>query len=217
MEHLGDRHSGTPAEPGGCLSPDWGWAVPRQLVRPRRNDRSLRGEDRHRIEWRPLLPSHVAAPIGWGRASQISRQEGGERPPAAARHHQGLAQHGLVHLGRELPGDDARAHRGRDQRQGGPPARPQGERHHGPADPRRHGNGVLPQDQDPRRGDRGPGRDGHAGRVRPRRSSERTATHPSVRHPRGAEADVPGVAGGEIACQVEDTLGARPCVSGGDR
>ncbi len=46
--------------------------------------------------------------------------------------------HRLVHLGRELPGDDPRADRGRDQRQGGPPARPEGERHHGPADPRRH-------------------------------------------------------------------------------
>ena len=85
------------------------------------------------------------------------RQEAGQRPPAAARHHQGVALHRLVHLGGELPGDDARAHRGRDQRQGRPPARPEGERHHGPADPRRHGHGVLPEDQDPRRGHRGPG------------------------------------------------------------
>ena len=44
-----------------------------------------------------------------------------------------------------LPGDHARAHRSRHQRQGGLPARPEGERHHGPPDPGRHRHGVLPQ------------------------------------------------------------------------
>ena len=38
-----------------------------------------------------------------------------------------------------LPGDHPRAHRGRDQRRQGPPARPQGERHHRQAHPRRDG------------------------------------------------------------------------------
>ena len=74
-----------------------------------------------------------------------------QRAPAAPRHHEGLALDRLVHLGGELPGDDPRSDRGRHQRQGGPPPRPQGERHHGPADPRRHRHGVLPPDQDPRR------------------------------------------------------------------
>ncbi len=71
--------------------------------------------------------------------------------PAAPRHHQGLALDRLVHLRGQLPGDDPGAHRSRDLRQGGLPARPQGERDHGPAHPRRHGHGVLPPHQDPRR------------------------------------------------------------------
>ena len=35
----------------------------------------------------------------------------------------------LLHLGRLLPGDDTRPHRGRRQRQGGHARRPEGERH----------------------------------------------------------------------------------------
>ena len=68
----------------------------------------------------------------------------GARPAAVARHHQGLARHRVVHLGRELPGDDARADRGLDLGQGGLPARPQGERDHGSADPGGNGPGRLP-------------------------------------------------------------------------
>ena len=45
---------------------------------------------------------------------------------------------------RQLPGDHARAHRSRHQRQGGLPARPEGERHHGPPGSGRHRHGVLP-------------------------------------------------------------------------
>ena len=93
------------------------------------------------------------------------RQEAGHRPPAAPRHHQGLALHRLVHLGRQLPGDDARPHRGRHQRQGRLPARPEGERDHGPPDPGRYRHGVLP----------------HASRS-PKRSS-------SARSPAGLEGD----------------------------
>ena len=44
----------------------------------------------------------------------------------------------LVHLGGVVPGDHARAHRGRGQRQGGHARRPQGERHRRPPDPGRH-------------------------------------------------------------------------------
>ncbi len=56
-----------------------------------------------------------------------------------------------------LPGDDPRPHRGGHQRQGRLPARPQGERHHGPPHPRRNGDGVLPPDQDPGGSHRAPG------------------------------------------------------------
>ena len=72
----------------------------------------------------------------------------------AAGHHQGLAFDRFVHLRGVLPGDHPRAHRSRHQRQGGLPARPQGERDHGPPDPRRHRHGVLPPGEDRRRGGR---------------------------------------------------------------
>ena len=97
------------------------------------------------------------------------QRSAGHRQPAAPRDHQGVALHRLLHLGRELPGDDAGAHRGRDQRQGRPPAGPQGERDHGPAHPRRHGDGVLPEDQDP-----------GGGRGAARRAASRAATRPST-------------------------------------
>ncbi len=101
--------------------------------------------------------------------------------------------HRLVHLGGELPGDDARPHRGRDQRQGGPPPRAEGERHHGPAHPRRHRDGVLPEDQDPRGDHRARGRGGPRGRVRPR-VPRRARAHPRG-HGRGV-ARLRGVRGG---------------------
>ena len=66
------------------------------------------------------------------------------RAAAAARHHQGVALHRVVHLGGIVPGDHARPHRGRDLRQDRLPARPEGERDHGPADPGRHGLLVVP-------------------------------------------------------------------------
>ena len=66
----------------------------------------------------------------------------GDRPatgrPVAAGHHQGVALHRFVYFGGQLPGDHSRAHRGGRGRQGGLPARPQGKRHHGPPDSRRH-------------------------------------------------------------------------------
>ena len=69
-------------------------------------------------------------------------KEEGKKPatgaPGAARHHQGLAADPLVHLGGVVPGDHARAHRGRRQRQGRHARRPQGERHRRPPDPGRH-------------------------------------------------------------------------------
>ena len=65
-----------------------------------------------------------------------------------------------------LPGDHARAHRSRHQRQGGLPARPEGERHHGPPDSGRHRHGVLPPGEDRGRGRGGRAR-GRAGRSKP--------------------------------------------------
>ena len=72
-----------------------------------------------------------------------ARRPAGEGPAAAARHHEGVALDRLVHLGGVVPGDDARAHRGVDLRQGRLPARPEGERHDGPADPGGHGLRVV--------------------------------------------------------------------------
>ena len=73
-----------------------------------------------------------------------SRRPTGHGQDGAAGHHQGIALHRFVHLRGELPGDHACADRSRDQRQGRPPAGPQGERHHGPPDPGGYRHGVLP-------------------------------------------------------------------------
>ena len=72
------------------------------------------------------------------RAPGRGRQEAGRRPAGAARHHQGLAADAVLHLGRLLPGDHPRAHRGGGRRQGRHAAGPEGERHRRPADPGRH-------------------------------------------------------------------------------
>ena len=73
----------------------------------------------------------------------------GAGPAAAARDHEGVALDRLVHLGGVVPGNDARAHRGVDLRQGRSPARPEGERDDGPADSGRHRVRVLPARADP--------------------------------------------------------------------
>ena len=73
-----------------------------------------------------------------------AREEGKKEAvghPGPARHHQGLAADALVHLCGVVPGDHARAHRGRRQRQGRHAGGSQGERHRRPSDPggnRRH-------------------------------------------------------------------------------
>ena len=78
---------------------------------------------------------------------RVRAKEPSYRTPHRSRtslaHHEGVAEHGLVHLGGELPGDDAGPHGGGDQREGGPPPRSEGERHHGPADPGGDGDGVY--------------------------------------------------------------------------
>jgi len=61
--------------------------------------------------------------------------------PLLARHHQGLPVDGVVHLRLLVPGDHQGADRGGDLRARRLPARSQGERHHGPPDPR--GTGLT--------------------------------------------------------------------------
>ena len=56
-----------------------------------------------------------------------------------ARHHEGVAGDGVVHLGRVVPRDDARADRGRGSGPEGRLARLEGERDRRPVDPGRHG------------------------------------------------------------------------------
>ena len=94
---------------------------------------------------------------------------------AAPRHHQGVALDRVVHLGRVLPGDHQGAHRGRHLGQDRPPARPQGERDHGPADPGRYRDGPLQEHRDPGRGARRHGR--AARRRRDAVAAERAREH----------------------------------------
>ena len=68
----------------------------------------------------------------------------GSHRAGAARHHEGVAGDGVVHLGGLVPGNDPRADRSGGARPEGRPARPEGERHRRPADPGGHGL-VLPR------------------------------------------------------------------------
>ena len=90
----------------------------------------------------------------------------GDRPAGAARHHQGLAADPLVHLGGVVPGDHARAHRGRGQRQGRHARGPQGERQRPRRRPRRRRSR-----RNCRQRNSGAARNGHA-RGRPRASAD---------------------------------------------
>ena len=66
----------------------------------------------------------------------------------AAGHHQGVAVDRLLHFGGVVPGNHARAYRGRDHGQEGRSARPEGERHRRPPDSGRNGHGVPQGAQD---------------------------------------------------------------------
>ena len=70
----------------------------------------------------------------------------------------------VLHLGVLLPGDHQGAHRGGHLRQGRLPARPEGERHHGPAHPRGHRPAELQAPRHPGGGFHRRGRDGGGGR-----------------------------------------------------
>ncbi len=93
------------------------------------------------------LGVRTGEPAGAGR-----RQPTGGRRTVDAGDHQGLAFDRILHLGRIFPGDDQGAHPGGDRREGRLPARPEGERHHGAADPRRHRGVQIPRRQAAHRG-----------------------------------------------------------------
>ncbi len=93
----------------------------------------------HRRAGRPF-PLHRGK-----RACHDGRRRAGDRAALAARHHESIAVDRLLDLGRVLPGDDARPHRSGDLGEGRFPARAQGKRDRGPADPGRHGHGLLPR------------------------------------------------------------------------
>ena len=64
------------------------------------------------------------------------------------RDHQGVAEHGLLPVGRVVPGDHQGPHGRRAGGQEGHPQRAEGERDHRQADPGRHGAQALPADRD---------------------------------------------------------------------
>ena len=132
--------AGVPRErnPGGL--PAAGRQHQRQAHRDHRAADDAVGEDRgcrrHRVP-RRRADRQVPVPRR-ERARDHGGRTSGAGPAAAARHHEGVALDRLVHLGGVVPGNDARAHRGVHLRQGRSPARPEGERHDGPADSGRH-------------------------------------------------------------------------------
>ena len=94
---------------------------------------------------------------GAGRARRRARgeregagrgQTAGGLQPQPPRDHEGFALDRLVHLGRVVPGDHPRPHRGRDHGQEGRPARPQGERHRRAPHPGGHRSRVPQRAQD---------------------------------------------------------------------
>ena len=126
-----------------------------------------RGRRRHRVPGR-RAGGQVPVPRG-ERARDRRRRTSGAGPAAAARDHEGVALDRLVHLGGVVPGNDARAHRSVDLRQGRSPARPEGERDDGPADSGRDRVRVLPARAD----------SGRTSRRRRRRCRSRATTSSS--------------------------------------
>ena len=141
-ELLGERDS------GGL--PPAGRDHQRQAHRGRCPADDAVGEDRGRGEHR-FPDRRAGGPVAVPHRERAGHRRG--RPArhgaaAAARHHQGLAVDGLLHLGRFVPGDDPRADGGLHLREGGPPQGAEGERDDGPADSRRHRVRLLPRRAD---------------------------------------------------------------------
>ena len=124
----------------GRLSPP-GREDQRQAHRGHHSADAAQGRDHGHGRHAPLA-RRADRPPSRGRGEPRGRgQEGqdGDVRPRPARHHEGLARHRVVHLGRLVPRDDARPHGSRRARLARRSARPQGERHRRPADPGRHG------------------------------------------------------------------------------
>ena len=96
----------------------------------------------------------------WRRGHQGDAAQAGHRQHAAFGHHQGVGAKQQLHLGRQLPGNDQGAHRGRPVGQGRQAGRPEGERDPGPPRSGRHRLRHVPavRSPHPARGARSPGR-----------------------------------------------------------
>ena len=90
----------------------------------------------------PFLKGEIVNRFTFADDNRADQGQGRQRSPGRAGapgHHQGLAGIQLLRLRGELPGDDARPHRGRDHVEDRLPQGPEGERHHRPHDSGRHG------------------------------------------------------------------------------
>ena len=132
-------------DPGGLPAP--GRAHQRQAHRDDRPPDAAPGADRRRRGHRRSSSGRASRSGGSRRRTSGSwsgRREARHGGAAAPRDHQGVAFDGVVHLRRLLPGDDQGPHRGVGPREGRPPRRAEGERDHGPPDPRRNGRRDVP-------------------------------------------------------------------------
>ena len=150
------------------------------------NDKHLEVISRQMMRWvrvedigdTEFLPEEVVDKFKF-RAENQKAEEAGGRPAQGKAVLLGITKASLSTdsfiSAASLPGNHARTHRSRHQRQGGLPARSEGERHHGPPGSGRYRHGVLSPDQNRGRGHRGRADSGAdarcAGRVRRRSSS----------------------------------------------
>ncbi len=128
-----------PRDPGRLPAP--GREDQRQAHRGDHSPDAAQGRD-HGVGRDEAAARRAGRPDPCRRGEPRDREEGRDRRyvrSGAARHHEGVARDRVVHLGRVVPGDDSRAHRGRRPRAARRLARSQGERDRRPADPGRHG------------------------------------------------------------------------------
>ena len=144
------RDRAVPGEggPGGLQVPGRGHQ--RQAHRadraPDAEEGAGRPEGRHR-----LSPGPVRGSLRIRESQRRGDREGRRGRPVRGhhpRHHEGVPEHGLVPVGRLLPGDDQGADRRRPGGQDRSPERAQGERDHRQADPGGDRPEALPADRD---------------------------------------------------------------------
>ncbi len=189
------RDRGLPGARGAGRLPPAGRRHQRQAHRADRAADAAQG--RGRVEGLHLAAAGPARGPPEPQAPQQGGQGRGRHPGqgqgADPRHHQGLAGHRVVPLGRLLPGDHQGPHRRCAGGQARPTRRAQGERDHRQADPGgdraqalpHAGDRALRADRAPQRG--GPARRGRAGRragARGRRRRRHRELRPLLR--RGA-------------------------------